>query len=223
MAEPTQVNLARDLLIIHRIATRAIQVGLDHSLRFVASGFPDDSTREGFFNFIRSLSIMLHSHHTGEDDITFPELRVRIPTAPVDTLCAEHQQMQTVLEQINHQLDRAAGGQSDQESLSSISAQMEQLREIWARHIPVEEEVLTVKRIREVFKEYEEVDMQRKLSEHGIKTSQPDYLLLPFMLYNLSPEDRMTWSRMLPPVVTQELVPVVWKDKWISMQPFLLM
>ncbi len=223
MPEITPVNLARDLLIIHRIATRAIQVGLDHSRRFADSGFPDGSMREGFYNYVRSMSTLLHSHHTGEDHITFPELRVRVPTAPVDQLCEEHEQMQAVLSQIDILLDGAADGQNDRESLSGISAQMEQLSAIWARHIPLEEEVLTAKKIRAVFKEYEEAEMGRKLSEHGLQTSQPDYLLMPFMLYNLSPEDREQWSKLLPPVVTQQLVPIVWKDKWTSMEPFLLM
>ncbi len=55
-----------------------------------------------------------------------------------------------------------------------------------------------------------------------MKHSGPDYLVVPFLLYNLSPEDRATMSAEMPPVVTQQLVPVVWKEKWQPMSPFLL-
>ena len=50
----------------------------------------------------------------------------------------------------------------------------------------------------------------------------PAYLVVPFVLYNLSPEDRRIASKGFPEMVTKQLVPIDWKDKWISMQPFLL-
>lgn len=46
--------------------------------------------------------------------------------------------------------------------------------------------------------------------------------MVPFLLYNLPPEKRAAFAQMLPPVVTQQLVPVVWKEKWEPMKPFLL-
>jgi hypothetical protein len=46
--------------------------------------------------------------------------------------------------------------------------------------------------------------------------------VVPFLLYNLPPEERAIFSQGMPPVVTQELVPVVWKEKWSPMKPFLL-
>jgi hypothetical protein len=50
----------------------------------------------------------------------------------------------------------------------------------------------------------------------------PAYLVMPFVLYNLSPEDRAITSQGFPEMVTKQLVPIDWKDKWVSMQPFLL-
>ncbi len=222
MPEPASVNIARDLLIIHRIATRSIQVSLDHSQRFAQSDFPDSTTREGYYNYVRSLSTLLTSHHTGEDQIAFPEIKLRIPASPVDQLCAEHEEMQAILDRINHLLEGASSGNSDLETLAGLEAELDQLSALWGKHIPIEEEVMTAKQIRAVFKDYEEGELSRKVSEHGINTSKPDYLLLPFMLYNLSPEDRARWEQLLPAVVVQQLIPVVWKDKWESMRPFLL-
>jgi hypothetical protein len=42
------------------------------------------------------------------------------------------------------------------------------------------------------------------------------------MLYNLPVEDRKVFSQGIPAEVLQNLVPVVWKEKWESMTPFLL-
>ena len=58
--------------------------------------------------------------------------------------------------------------------------------------------------------------------EHGRKHMGPDYLVVPFLLYNLPPEERAILARMMPPIVTQQLVPMVWKAQWAPMLPFLL-
>ena len=70
------------------------------------------------------------------------------------------------------------------------------------------------------------VDEHIRLAQLFAKLSQehaqPDYLVVPFILYNLAPEDRAIMAGSMPPVVTQELVPKAWKEKWAPMQPFLL-
>jgi hypothetical protein len=52
--------------------------------------------------------------------------------------------------------------------------------------------------------------------------SGPDYLVVPFVLYNLSPEQRAILAAEMPPIVTQQLVPIAWKAQWEPMSPFLL-
>jgi hypothetical protein len=44
----------------------------------------------------------------------------------------------------------------------------------------------------------------------------------PFLLYNLPTEERAIIAQAMPPIVTRQLVPVVWKEKWEPMSPFLL-
>ena len=39
---------------------------------------------------------------------------------------------------------------------------------------------------------------------------------------NMATESSLSLTRMLPPIVIQQLVPVVWKEKWEPMRPFLL-
>ena len=44
----------------------------------------------------------------------------------------------------------------------------------------------------------------------------------PFLLFNVTPDDRALLTQAIPPIVVQQLVPITWKDKWVSMKPFLL-
>jgi hypothetical protein len=39
---------------------------------------------------------------------------------------------------------------------------------------------------------------------------------------NVATESSQSLARTLPPIVTQQLVPGVWKEKWEPMRPFLL-
>jgi hypothetical protein len=41
-------------------------------------------------------------------------------------------------------------------------------------------------------------------------------------LYNLTREDREAMATMIPKTLVEEMVPVVWKEKWAPMKPFLL-
>jgi hypothetical protein len=50
----------------------------------------------------------------------------------------------------------------------------------------------------------------------------PAERLVPFVLYNLSPDDRAVMVAAMPPNVLTELVPIAWADDWRPMKPFLL-
>lgn len=65
-------------------------------------------------------------------------------------------------------------------------------------------------------------EMNQEFAQHSASHSGPDYLVVPFMLYNLAPDDRAAKERELPPIVTKQLIPFVWNKKWKSIQPFLL-
>jgi hypothetical protein len=68
----------------------------------------------------------------------------------------------------------------------------------------------------------EHIDMAQKAAAHSQQHSQPAPLAVPFLLYNLEGEDRAFFLAVMPPEVTQQLVPVVWKEEWAPMKPFLL-
>jgi hypothetical protein len=165
---------------------------------------------------------LFHAHHSGEEAIAFPAIEVRVPTAPVQQLCSDHEEIKVALDRIKQVLAQTETGVDDRVVLAGLSQEMALLNEIWHRHIHLEEDVFSAKRLQEAFKKAETDDMDRQLSEFGQKEGGPGYLLLPFLLYNLDTQDRLEMGQEFPPVVMQELIPIVWKDKWASMMPFLL-
>jgi hypothetical protein len=60
------------------------------------------------------------------------------------------------------------------------------------------------------------------MGKHGSEHSIPPYLTVPFILFNLQPEDRALWLEHLPPAIMDEMVMKAWKDQWATMKPFLL-
>ncbi len=45
---------------------------------------------------------------------------------------------------------------------------------------------------------------------------------MPFLLHSLPPEDRGTMTQEMPRQVTEELVPIVWREQEALLAPFLL-
>ena len=68
----------------------------------------------------------------------------------------------------------------------------------------------------------ETIDMAQKASAHSQEHTQPASLAIPFLLYNLEGEDRAYMMAVMPPEITQQLVPIVWKDEWAPKKPILL-
>ena len=217
MAEQQKPDLAGDLMRIHRVVTRGLKVSLENGKTYLETGFPNAPDQEGFYNYVKALTTLLHSHHSGEDVIAFPLVRVKIPTAPVDHLCADHEKMKVHLDEIERLMA------DSNPSLPPLVEQIEKLNEIWGQHIHLEETVLSVQNIHHMFQSYEEVDLTKQFVQHSMQlVGDRDSLVIPFILYNLTPEDRAVYAQLLPPVVTQQLVPTTWKPRWSSMQPFLL-
>ena len=59
-------------------------------------------------------------------------------------------------------------------------------------------------------------------AKFGQENSKPEYFIIPFMIFNTIKERREFFYRHMPPVITQQLVPGEWKEKWALMKLFLL-
>ena len=221
MSQLNPPNIAADLIRIHSVVTRGLSVSLERGQTFAGDGFPDASTREGFVDYVQSLVSVLHAHHLGEDELAFPYLRDLLPGAPFDLLSEQHQQMVPILDEITA-ANEAVAAEPEGQSVNALNRALTQVDELWHPHIQIEEEEFTVERGAELISVDEHIRLAQLFAKLSQEHAQPDYLVVPFILYNLAPEDRAIMAGSMPPVVTQELVPRAWKEKWAPMQPFLL-
>jgi hemerythrin-like domain-containing protein len=217
-----QPNVAADMVRIHSVITRGLNVSIEHSQAFAREGFPDASTREGFVSYVQSLVSVLHAHHLAEDELAFPYLRDKMPDTPFDLLTAQHREMVPVLDEIKAAIEAVRAEAQPGEGLNDLNRALTKMADMWHPHIQREEDDFSVEIAAELIDVEEHIRLSQMFAQHSQEHSGPDYLVVPFILYNLSAEDRAIMSRAMPPVVTQELVPVAWKEKWAPMSPFLL-
>jgi hemerythrin-like domain-containing protein len=219
---PQQPNVGSGLLRTHACVTRALGLSIERGQAFVRQGFPNPSMRQGYLDYCRCLVSTLHAHHLAEEEIIFPFVARLLPDVPYADLLAEHQIVVALLEQIKPEIEAVASAAHPSTELTQLAATLQELLGIWRPHIHKEETSFTVARLADLISVAEHIRLLKEISEHALKTSEPDYLVVPFMLFNLSPEARAAVAAEMPPIVSQQLVPVVWKDKWAPMQPFLL-
>jgi hemerythrin-like domain-containing protein len=216
MTQPSGPNIAADLARIHRVITRGLEVSIRHSHSPL-----DPETAPGFVSYARTLDWVVHGHHVSEDQAAFPSFRQKQIDAPYLVLIAEHGQMQAILDQITSALDRLAADPGDGQSLAVLHQALVRLAGIWQPHILREETDFTAEAIAAAMSVEEQLSLAQQFAQKGQENSGPANLAVPFFLYNLSPEDRAAMLRLVPSEVTEHLLPVVWKDQWAPMKPFL--
>ena len=214
MSEQPKPNIGLDLQRIHRVITRGLAVSQENCQAFAESGFPDDVTREGFWKYCQALEANARGHHMTEDNLFFPYLRERMPDTDFDELMAEHQEMHGIL--VEMQAAREAS------SLADMHRALSKMADLWHPHIEKEETRFSPDIAAEVMTVPEHIEMAQKAATHSQEHARPASLAVPFLLYNLETEDRAHFLAVMPPEVTQQLVPVVWKDEWAPMKSFLL-
>ena len=222
MVENVKPDVGADLMRVHKAITRAQDVIIERCTSYAQKGFPDETVRQGFIDYVRSYATFLNGHHLTEDELAFPQFQAKFPDAPVAQLMADHRKMIPILDEINSLVEELTADSQDKDALSALSKATARLKEIWHPHIGIEEEVFSSQKLNAVFTTDEQVNMGQTMAQHAMKNTGPDYLLVPFYLYNLVPADRAELARALPPVITEQLIPVVWKEKWAPMKPFLL-
>jgi hemerythrin-like domain-containing protein len=222
MSEAYRPNVARSLLRVHMAITRALDVIIDRSRSFAEQGFVGASLRAGFASYVSSLASFLSAHHLSEDELAFPYFRGKMPEAPFDSLMAQHKQMLPLLDEIEAAAQGIAADIEVSEPLSSLDQATSQLREMWRPHIGIEETYYVPEKMDALLDLEEQARLIKLFAQYSQEHSGPDYLVMPFFLFNLPAQERALLSHEVPEIVTQQLVPVVWKEKWAPMAPFLL-
>jgi hemerythrin-like domain-containing protein len=215
-------SMARTLATIHKVITRGLEVTRSRSQSFAEQGLPDEALRSGFISYARTFVNLTHAHHDTEDVLIFPYAREKMPQTSFDPLIAQHREIAALLDDMNAAIDEAEKNPQAAEPLSRISRLATQIGAIWQPHIAEEESIFGPERVNSLVTPEEQGSLMQQAAQHGMQHAGPDYLAAPFILHNLEPEDRAHMAGEMPPIISQELVPVVWKDKWAPMKPFLL-
>jgi hypothetical protein len=214
----TQPNVGDDLIRIHKVITRALNI----SLQTAQDGSLPAANHPGFVSYVRALAILLNSHHLGEDELAFPFWKIRFPSGPFDELIRQHGRMISHIENIQSWTET---GQDvwEADALKGLQRTLSNLRAVWVSHIALEEHTIGPEKSRQYLSPSDNELLAKQLSDHGQAHSQPSELVMPFIVYNLLVPDRTEFVRLLPPVVSGQLIPGAWKPVWEPMTPFLLM
>ena len=213
----TLPNVGSDLLRIHKVITRAINVSIQYSQDTnLAKNY-----RRGLTTYVLSLTILLHAHHSGEDELSFPFWKMRLPSGSFDELTAQHHQMIPYIDQAKRWTETGLVAWQVS-ALAELHRALSDLRDIWQVHIALEEETIGPEKAQQYLSPSDNEQLARQLAEHGQAHSQPNELVMPFIVYNLSGSDREEFLRLLPPIVSGQLIPIAWKAAWEPMTPFLL-
>jgi hemerythrin-like domain-containing protein len=215
-------NIGEDFIRFHKIGTRSLEVAIKNVNEFLRIGTLEKAKREGFLKYMESFSSFIDGHHKVENEKVFPYFMDKIPDVPYERLMAEHKEVEAALDEINSGLTSLRSENAEISSLKLIKSGLVKIDLIWLPHIQIEELQLYQK-VGSLNIDLEEmIRIKQDFSEFFQEHTGPPYLLVPFALYNLSPEDRAVMASGFPEMVTKQLVPIDWKDEWASMQPFLL-
>lgn len=218
--EPAR-SLGRDLVRIHKAITRGLAVGASSGTRFLGHGFPEETLRQGFADYVRTLALVLSAHHLGEDEIAFPALKAKLPAAPYERLAADHLKIEGLLGAVGGAAGHLTEGGGDA-GLRVVVDGLKGISAVWSTHIELEERHFDEKALGEVMELEVQAEVSGAMAKHSQEHAGPPFLALPFVLFNLDGEDRAGFAAALPKAVTEALIPGEWKDKWAAMKPFLL-
>ena len=125
---PTQPspNPGADLIRIHRVITRALEVSLEECQ---GSG-PAPALRQGFHSYVLSLASAVHAHHLGEDEVAFPFWQKMEPQLPIDQLSITHRLILPLLDRLHFWLE-AGDSAWEPASIAHLRAVLTALISLW--------------------------------------------------------------------------------------------
>jgi hemerythrin-like domain-containing protein len=218
MSAYTKFDLAHDLINVHKVITRALDVAVDDN----ASALEKPAEYDGYIMYTGCLVRQLHEHHSNEDAVVFPMLRSLLPDAPYDLLMSQHAEMIHVVEQVESSITALKAGTRAADMQAQLLESLRDLRARWADHIAEEESNFGPDGIPSAISMTDRVRVGKAAARYAQLHSFPISLMLPFMLYNLQEQDRATMAQTIPGFLIKFFVPVLWRKRWEPMRPYLL-
>jgi hypothetical protein len=214
-------NLAEDFLRIHKVITRGLSMGIDRGSEFIKVGFPNHSLQQGFALYLQTLIAVVSAHHLGEDEVAFPALKRKLPAVPYASLAADHVKIEAALDSVKNSLPEL-GGDAPAAALAKAVEGLQRILKVWMPHIQIEQSAFSATAITGAMTQEEQSKLSLLFGQHAQEHVGPPFFALPFVLFNLSPDDRAKMTAVMPKMMVEELIPGVWKEKWAPMKPFLL-
>jgi hemerythrin-like domain-containing protein len=221
MLERAHSLLASGLVRIHLVITRGVGVAREQSHAVAKGERVDASVATGFADYLHALVSVLRGHHSAEEEVIFPPLRDRFPDVPWDVLAEEHRAMVPVLGVLDDHAGRVRERPSS-DTWASAAQALDRVGALWGPHRQREETHFTPPVVARVVPPDEQTALTAMMAAHSQQHTGPDYLVVPFLLFNLAGEDRRGMASLFPPVVVHQLMPGMWRDKWSAMGRFLL-
>jgi hemerythrin-like domain-containing protein len=208
--------VAGGLLRIHKIISRGLSISIRKCDEYLAKHGIPSGEWTGFSMYLSTLKRVTHSHHLSEDDIVFPYFK-NLVDAPYDRLKDDHNDMARILEALDQSILEVSSG-----GIGKLREVLDEFDKLWEPHIKIEEENFTSEKLNAVIGMKEQLTLAEKLGEHGINNTGPGPLALPFLFYNLEGKEREDFMKPIPWIVKKVLVPIIWRNQWKPMSPFLL-
>jgi hemerythrin-like domain-containing protein len=220
MNKQDQPNVAKDLLRIHAVITRGIEVSTKNCQELLGK---KESVPAGFLDFVQACSVVLKAHHETEDELVFPYFREKLRDVPFDSLMSDHQKLSGEISTITAALSELRKRTDNLVALETLAGALNRIKEIWHPHIGIEETRMSAEILEKLLPVEEHVAISARFTKHGIARSNPPQLVVPFILYNLeAPGPRKAMSAGMPKILTKFIMPVFWRSKWIGMKPYFL-
>lgn len=214
-------NLAQDLLRIHKVITRGLNIGTTRGSGFLANGFTSEELQQGFTKYLQSLGSVLEAHHLAEDEVAFPALKIKLPAAPYERLAADHKKIEAALNPMRESTNEVSGA-NPAAGLGVVVENLKKILAIWVSHIGVEETSFGSNVLARAMTPEEQAEISISMGKHSQAHAGPPFLVVPFVLFNLAGAERDAIMAPLPKALMEQLVSKEWKDQWNPMKPFLL-
>jgi hypothetical protein len=223
----SELALHKALQRIHMVITRGLEVTHHSSLalaeKFTPQGRLDADTQVGFYRYAHCLVTVLETHHKAEEEVTFPYFKERLPGLRLAPLIEQHQQMQPHIHALKASIVELASETPPTAVLEQLSQACNNVRILWTMHAPAEENYFAAHSATALQLTAEEQrTITRRTVEYSQQYSRPPEWVLAFVLYNLSPAERAEMSQSMPAHLTKMMVPIIWKNEWAPMKPYLL-
>ena len=210
--------LSKGLDRIHKVLSRPLDVAISHLDKCLGSNKVDIENHDGFRDFINSLVTVFYGHHHGEDEIMFPAFEEKIKGADFHNLKKQHIELHPLTNRIKEKINIENPTITNYKEIRDL---LDETKNLWVRHREEEEKTVELD-LEPVFSSKELIELGDKLSKHGQSMSKPANLILPFLIYNLEGNERDDFTSDMPWILKNFVVPVIWKNKWKKMKPFLL-